>query len=244
LQQAGVVAPRYAHFHLPERIANRRSGEFDLPANPTESALLELQENQLDPQEAGLIAEPLAIARNFPDAYGDDYASARNLCFQLRSLSRLWEMLAPDMAQDDWVAFLRPDLLYIDTLDLPKIVANLSQNEADLAVPGWQSWGGLNDRFAIANARAAQVYATRISRMAASAQAIGAVHAESLLGFAAGEARLRIARLRERAVRIRANGQAAANDLACFGQLRAPVTPTRRPTAPASRALGALWCGV
>jgi hypothetical protein len=217
LEQAGVQSPRYGHFHLPERIINRRSGEFGLPTDPAESSLLALQDCALEPQDRDLIRTELAIARRFPDLYGDDYASAQNLCFQLRSLGRLWTMLEPDLTDQDWVAFLRPDLLYLDRLDLPKIAADLARNGADLAVPGWQAWGGLNDRFALANARAARAYATRMARMEAAATARGGLHAETLLGFVAVEERLRVGRLRERAVRIRANGQPAHNDLACFG---------------------------
>jgi hypothetical protein len=217
LQQAGIEAPRYGHFHLPDQISNRRSGEFGVSADPTESALLDLQKCQLDPQNHEYIAEALAIGRRYPDHYGDNYVSASNLCFQLRSLDRLWGMMEPDITGDDWVAFLRPDLLYVDRIDLSKLVARLSLDKADLAVPGWQSWGGLNDRFAIANARAAHVYATRIQKVEAATAKIGVMHAETLLGFAAASACLRVGRLPMRALRVRANGQIAQNDLMCFG---------------------------
>jgi len=217
LQQAGFAPARYGHFHLPDGIFNRRSGEFGLAIDREEAALLELQGCQLDQQHPALIAETLAIAHRYPDPYGDNYSSAANLCFQLRSLHELWNLIEPQITEQDWVVFLRPDLLYLDRLDLPNIVAGLSRQNADLAVPAWQPWGGLNDRFAIANARAAQIYATRITRVEAATKKIGALHAETLLAFTVGAQRLRVGRLQQRALRIRANGKPAQNDVVCFG---------------------------
>ncbi len=217
LEQAGFAPARYGHFHLPDAIFNRRSAEFGLPIDPAEASLLELQDCRLDHQHPELIAETLAIAQRHPDPYGDNYASAANLCFQLRSLHELWKLMEPHITEQDWVAFLRPDLLYLDRLDLPNMVASLSRQNADLAVPAWQSWGGLNDRFAIANARAAKIYATRITRLEAATKKIGALHAETLLAFTVGAERLRVGRLQQRALRIRANGKPAQNDVVCFG---------------------------
>jgi hypothetical protein len=200
---------RYGHFHLPPVISNRRSGEFALPTDPGEVDLLELDACRVEPQDEAFIADAFSLAKLYPDHYGDHYASARNLCFQLRSLACLWDMLAGTLGEADWVAFLRPDLLYLDPLDLAGLVTRMAREGADLAVPAWQAWGGLNDRFAVANARAADIYATRIRRMAAAAAAVGALHAETLLGYTASVERLRVMRVPTRAVRIRANGQPA-----------------------------------
>jgi hypothetical protein len=219
-----MEAPRYGHFHLPAEISNARSGEFGLPADPAEVALLDLDAGRTDPQDLTLIADPLAVAAQYPDHYGDNYASVRNLCFQLRSLHELWGLLEPVVTEQDWVAFLRPDLLYLDPLDLAGIVARMLRDGSHLAVPAWQAWGGLNDRFAIANARAAKIYATRLTRLEAATASMGALHAETLLGYTAAVERLRVARVPARAIRIRANGQPAVNDLMCFG-LRGAMRP-------------------
>lgn len=236
LQQAGITAPRFGHFHLPPQISNARSGEYGLPTDASEADLLDLQTRCIENQTADLIVDMLAIARRYPDNYGDQYASVSNLCFQLRSLNRLWDMLEPALHAQDWVVFLRPDLLYLDRLDLPNIVAAMLRDGADLALPGWQSWGGLNDRFAVANMRGARTYATRMRQIAAATEASGTLHAERLLSYTASTNELRVLRLKERALRIRANGQAANNDLICFGLRRqmpadnasALVAPSRR----------------
>ena len=217
LVESGVAATRYGHFHLPVTIRNSRSGEFDLPTDPNEVNLLELQHCRVDAQDPGLIAETLEIARSYPDCYNDDYASVRNICFQLRSLNCLWDMMQMEVTEHDWVVFLRPDLLYLDRIDVLQIVASMAKEGTDLAVPTWQDWGGLNDRFAVATARGARVYATRLGWLEAAAA--DGVHAETLLYFAAAVEQLRVSRLPARAVRIRANGHAAENDLQCFGLL-------------------------
>jgi hypothetical protein len=205
-------------------ISNPRSGEFALPTDPAEADLLALDACRIDPQDPELIAGTLALARRYPDHYGDQYASARNLCFQLRSLAALWEMLAEVVTEQDWVAFLRPDLLYIDPLDLVGVAGRMTAEGADIAVPAWQAWGGLNDRFALTNARGAEIYATRLRRIAEAIASVGALHAETLLAYAVATERLRVLRLPARAIRIRANGQPAPADLMCFG-LRGGLRP-------------------
>ncbi len=221
LADSGVVATRYGHFHLPVTIFNSRSGELGLPSDPTEANLLELEHCQIDAQDPELIAETLEVTLGYPDCYNDDYASARNICFQLRSLNCLWDMMQAVVTEQDCVVFLRPDLLYLDRIDVPQIIASMAREGADLAVPAWQGWGGLNDRFAVATARGARIYATRVVWLAAAAAAANGVHAETLLHFATIVEQVHVAQLQARAVRIRANGRAAENDLLCFGLLPA-----------------------
>ena len=81
------------------------------------------------------------------------------------------------------------DLLYLDRIDVLQIVASMAKEGTDLAVPTWQDWSGLNDRFAVATARGARVYATRLGWLEAAAA--DGVHAETLLYFAAAVEQLR-----------------------------------------------------
>ncbi|MFL5256129.1 MAG: hypothetical protein ACJ8AI_25190 [Rhodopila sp.] len=123
--------------------------------------------------------------RALPDAYGDGYRSAANLCHQLRSLDRLWSLLRLfEPRADDIVLLLRPDLLYRDRLDCLRDLKLLSDGRGDLIVPAWQPWGGLNDRFAFCSVRAAHIYATRGRLLTTSCQDMRAVHAEQFLRYA------------------------------------------------------------
>ncbi len=222
LRASGVPIRLYGHFHLPPSIDNPRSGEVNLPADPHDSALLALDACLVEPQDDSLIAENLAEAKRFPDILADDYRSARNLCFQLRSLARLWDMMETDVAasaasDETWVAFLRPDLRYLDPFPWPALRAGIRDNAADLAVPPWHEWGGLNDRFAVAAPRAAAVYARRGVAPLIAMQARQGLHGESLLAHAVSAANLRVTPLSVRAVRVRAHGLAEPRDLAEFG---------------------------
>ena len=47
----------------------------------------------------------------------------------------------------DVVGYLRPDLLYLDDLDVDRLFA---LHERAVLTPSWQTWHGMNDRFAFA----------------------------------------------------------------------------------------------
>lgn len=222
LRAVGATVRLHGHFHLPPSIDNPRSGEAGLPTDPTEAALLGLDRCVLDAQDDALIADTMAAVRRHPDVLQDDYRSARNLCFQLRSLDRLWASMADDVAAssrlfETWVALLRPDLHYLDPFPWHTLLPGMRSENLDLAVPSWHSWGGMNDRFAVATPDAAAIYATRGLAIGTSMAAYGGLHAESLLMHVSNEAGLRVTPLPVRAVRIRANGMPEPRDLAEFG---------------------------
>jgi len=224
LQKAGVTTLRAGHFNLPETITNPRSGEFAIVPDRAESALLELDLCWVEQQRDTAIAAEFAIARALPDALGDGYRSLANLCHQLHSLQRLWSLLQLLGVDDrDIVLLLRPDLLYLDMLDPWLHLSPLLEGRADWIVPGWQSWGGLNDRFAFCSGRAAQMYATRMSLFPEGCLSLRGMHAERFLQFVAQYRQLRVAFTDLRAARLRANGLIAANDFAMIHPARSPV---------------------
>ncbi|WP_428489728.1 hypothetical protein [Rhodopila sp.] len=215
LRLADFTTKLVGHFNLPQRLNNPRSGEFEVAPDRAESALLGLDLCWVEPQSDSTISAELAVASGFPDAFGDQYRSMTNLCHQLRSLQRLWSLLdLAGVAEDDLVLLLRPDLLYLDRLDPARDLKPLLDGRADLIVPGWQSWGGLNDRFAFCTVRGARVYATRFRLFAEACKEMGGMHAETFLGFVASCHRLRVGLTDLRAVRVRADGRVAANDAA------------------------------
>jgi len=221
LRDAGFSLLRAGHFNLPATISNPRSGERDIVPDRAESTLLELELCWIEAQNAAAIARHYAIARCYPDALGDGYHSLANLCHQLASLRRVWSLVHLLGAEDsDLVLLLRPDLLYLDTLDPVSQLAPLMNGRLDLIVPGWQSWDGLNDRFAFCTGRAARAYANRIDLFALACSTLGCMHPERFLDFAVRYHGLRAGETEMRAVRLRANGTIAANDQ---GMIQMPV---------------------
>ncbi len=226
LRRAGITTLRAGHFNLPETIDNPRSAEVAVPIDRYESRLLDLDLCWMEPQSDTAIAIEFEVGRAFPDAFKDGYRSLKNLCHQLHSLDRLWSMLRLlGAANDDLVLLLRPDLFYRDALD-PMALAPLLDGRTDLIVPAWQSWGGLNDRFAFCTVRAAEIYATRIQDFVDACVTLGGMHSESFLSLVARRHGLRVSTTAMRAARVRANGQVASNDvseLTDVAQMHEPV---------------------
>ncbi len=236
LEDAGITSLRAGHFNLPETIVNPRSGEFGIAPDRRESGLLDLDLCWIEPQTRDSIAKEFEFARQFPDAFGDRYRSLANLCHQLHSLERLWSLLELlGVNEDDLVLLLRPDLLYLDRLDPAEDLMPLLDGSAELIVPGWQSWGGLNDRFAFCTGRAARIYATRVRLFGDACQQMGGMHAESFLRFVAERHGLKIGTTDLRAVRLRANNRIAANDIPMINV----ATPPAAKPAVAAECVGA-----
>ena len=181
----------------------------------TKSGLLDLDVAWVETQADASVATEMCAIRTYADAYGDDYRSLTNLCHQLRSLDRLWSLLQLfQPAQDDIVLLLRPDLLYLDRLDPARDLAPLTGGQSDIVVPAWQSWGGLNDRFALCTARTAQIYVTRFRLAADACAEMRGLHAEGFLQFVIACHGLRVSLTDLRGVRLRADGRVAGNDRA------------------------------
>jgi hypothetical protein len=242
LAAAGIKARRVGHFNLPEVIDNPRSDESAIIPDRNESMLLDLELSWIEPQDDLVIATELEVGRAFPDAFGDQYRSLANLCHQLHSLRRLWSLLELlGVSADDIVLLLRPDLLYIDVLEPVSQLQPLVDGRVDLIVPRWQSWCGLNDRFAFCTGRAARVYASRIECFAEGCVSLGTMHGESFLKFLVRDHNLRVGLTDLRAARLRANGQIPANDLGMFSLdpealSKAGMQPRPSPRAPGANA--------
>ena len=233
LAAAGITTLRAGHFNVPSVITNPRSGEAAIVPDRNECALLDLELCWVEPQEDTAVATELEVGRCFPDAFGDEYQSLANLCHQLFSLRRLWSLLELlGVGDDDVVLLLRPDLFYLDALAPASQLKRLIDGCVDLIVPSWQSWGGLNDRFAFCTGRAARAYASRIELFADGCVSLGTMHGERFLNFLVRERHLRVELTDLRAVRVRANGLIAANDLGLVSvdtRHSSKVIPSRPP---------------
>jgi len=213
LRDAGIPVLTAGHFNLPETTAMGPGGESGVLSSRSEATLLDLDLCWVERQADETIDAEMSAIKALPDVYEDNYASLTNLCHQLRSLDRLWSLLhlfAP--WPDDLVLLLRADLLYLDRLEPQRDLEPLVNGQADLILPGWQSWGGLNDRFAFCSVRAARIYATRFRLMAEACQDMHAMHAEQFLRFVVSCHDLRIGLTNMRAARVRGDGSIPPND--------------------------------
>lgn len=199
----GDVDVRY-HLYRQQRVVNVRSGE-DAALPPAHYAPFDAWAGELESADG--VAEAAGLARwsSYGDAYGDGFASLRNLLLQLHSLERL--TLQFDADPPDLVVFVRPDLTLHDSLagDLREV---LTRPVDTVRLPSWQWNGGYNDRFALCRRDALAVYGHRIRQVARFLDTRGGpLHAERLLRFALDAACLRVETTAVRASRVRVDGR-------------------------------------
>lgn len=206
----GGEARIYAHFFDQKRVDNPRSGESgDL--DPGEHRLLSPHWLELEPPDAFLESRDFALLKSHGDYWDDGFRSLRNLVHQLHSLDRVTQAVLDDGIEV--CLFCRPDLEYHDSL--AHVVSRARRDAGPLVqLPYWQSWEGLNDRFAVATGRTAiAAYGQRIRQaLTYCATTSRPLHAERLVEFALREAGVRTRLISPRASRVRVDGRHADED--------------------------------
>ncbi len=184
-----------------------------LSVNGAPDGSIDAREAQLLRPDHLEIEEPnLCLAhRNFEDiiAFGDAWKneniSTRNLVHQLHSINATTVQALRDGAEI--VVFVRPDLKYWDSLK-PVLQNALEDGPDRVYLPAWQSWGGYNDRFAVAvGPKAIEAYGQRVTQMLNFCQDTDApLHSELLLKYCLDKSGLPVEFIPNRASRMRASG--------------------------------------
>ena len=169
----------FTHLFDQKEIDNPRTGEKG-QLDTAEYQLLESDWLSLEPPGECLAQHRFDELKSFGDPWNDNFSSLKNLIHELHSLKQGW--LAAQAWDADAYLFLRPDLLYHQSF-MPVLQQIAQHQKSGLCVPLWQGWGGCNDRFAIANTRAAaRCYAERVDRAVDYCTHIGKpLHAEEFL---------------------------------------------------------------
>jgi hypothetical protein len=223
------AAVRIASLNELDAVTNERSGELGVVLDRNDKYLLECDEYINFEQDLHDTDQYMKIVQRQPDVYQDHWRTAQILMYQLLSLRRAWRHIEETEAgKADYYAFLRPDLLYLDRLDLTQVIGGLARPNS-VAIPPWQPYGGLNDRFAVADAIGARHYAQRIDRIGEYVDHLP-LHAERLLRFAMTVGGCHVVPLPVRARRVRADGRVVAEDFT--PQPLALGMPTRPPFHP------------
>lgn len=233
LREFGFDIRTAAHLNLPRDISNVRTREQTAPSSewpssiPLEICWLEPQHDSLSHIESG--GHDLTIFGGGDSVY--EYQNRRNLALQLHSLHRLWRLCSIIGSDNsDLFVLLRPDLEYIDRLDVAQIYESISKRGVDLITPEWHQWDGLNDRFAFCSARGAATYCQRLERAHEHiVERGGDFHAETFLKWAAERDALHLDICKLRAMRVRSSGKTWREDfkLDIATNLRALTRPYR-----------------
>lgn len=202
--QEGVHFTLFASLNLLDQINNPRSGEISIPVNMSDCFQLKADYYSLSLQRDEAIANELQIARTQNDPHDNGYQSVRNHLHQMNALKQGWNSLKLQTQESfDYYLFLRPDLSYLDKLNIRDLAWRMP-NENSILLPTWHSWWGLNDRFALARPAAAERYALKLNGVREFCS-FWPLHAESLTAWALSQGGCSVGELPIRAKRVRAN---------------------------------------
>jgi hypothetical protein len=203
---------RVAHFNAPTVIHNPHSRERGMRFNQPDYSLLDPDRLMVVRQDNAAITDLLERFRTH-DIRARGIESHIALLHALRSLEAAYA-LAQDVPgpPGDIFLFLRPDLEYIDPWPAADLVPRLLSGEIDLACPSWHSFGGLNDRYAVANRKGAAVYASRLGLLDEVIALGEPRNSEEILKYAADKAGLKVGEFDSRAFRVRTDGLTMTED--------------------------------
>lgn len=209
-RRAGEVRV-YAHLFQQDTIVNPRSGEQG-QLDPDAHKMLPTDWIELEKPDICLTANNYDALQAFGDFWDDDFKSVRNLIHQLHSLNTVTMQVLADGY--DVVIFARPDLKYHDSIWYALHKAMRSPGPA-VWLPSWQSWMGVNDRFAICKGRAAiEAYGQRGTAAVAFCEAHQSpLHSEQLLAWRLEKAGVALHDIDVCASRIRIDGSSAPKDV-------------------------------
>lgn len=131
-----------------------------------------------------------------------------NAIRQLYSVKKVTEMWYNSDKEYDFYIYLRPDLLYINKIDIDVILLNLNNNV--LLTPSWAKFGGLNDRIYMGKKDIIKYFGFRFDELEKMMEERKLpYHPESYMKYIANKYNIKTVDIELRGKRIRANGKIA-----------------------------------
>ncbi|MBT2188501.1 hypothetical protein [Sphingobium nicotianae] len=198
-----------AHFNHPDVIDNPRSGERKVATMLPDMSRLAPEILMIERQHAANVEGKYQILKDHDLRSGDPSPNTHmNLLQGYYSLRRAWTLATQaGLKQGDIVLLLRPDLDYIDPWPAADLVAMIREQGRDLVCPDWHSFGGLNDRMAVASYEGARVFASRWDMVEEIAKADTPRSSEEILAYCIERAGLAVGTFSSRGPRVRADGR-------------------------------------
>lgn len=204
-EDLGVTFTRVSCLNMIESIHNVRSGEYDVDIDKSDILKIPSDYYFLFNQNKNKINNELDFAKKRQDPFCDDWNSVRNLLNQLYVLHNGWKAFkAVNNDQFDAYFFVRPDILYMDKVIIPELLKKMGHDKSIL-IPSWHSWGGLNDRCALARPKAAKYYTSRFNQIGRFCKH-NDLHSESFLAWSLDRNGCYVGNLPLKGKRVRANG--------------------------------------
>lgn len=141
------------------------------------------------------------------DIHNDGFSSIKNAIRELHSVKQVTKLWENTEENYDFFIYLRPDLLYINKLDIELILQNL-HNTNLLFTPNWSKFNGLNDRIYFGNKDTILKIAKRIDFIP---ELIGKTrrkyHAEYFMGLVVKTFNISTIDIKLKGLRVRATGK-------------------------------------
>lgn len=209
LRREGFDCFLAGHFNQPRVIHHPGSRERNVKVRYKPGKHLNLDLSWVEPQSDAVMADLIEVALSVPFPSLDDPTGGtrRNIAYQLHSLRRLGQLLElVDPERFDVFLLLRPDIEYIDMIDMDAVL-EIASGGIDIVTPSWQLWDGMNDRFCFASRSGALSYLNRWRHLRQFCTDRGFIHPESFLKHVVDQDNLRIRLTEQRALRVRATGE-------------------------------------
>lgn len=152
----------YVHTFDIMALTNDRSKEYSARIRPQDVTFLEPTSYVIESQNEFMRHLPTDFCRKHGDPWHDNYNSLRNFICQLRSLSRVTDLMMKDGSFDS-VVFARPDVQFFNSIEVLQVLASENQT---IYVPPFHNFGGVNDRFAFGRQDVMSLYGRRESSLA------------------------------------------------------------------------------
>ena len=209
LQDNNIAYDIYLHTYDLTHISNKRSEEQNCPLDTEEWKLLNPIAHKITNQATFDANFNWKVLKQQGDFWKDGFNSTRNAIRQLNSLKEVTSLWLDKPRYDSYI-YLRPDLLYVNPIDIDDIINHISANNI-IVIPRWGNYrGGLNDRIAYGSYDVMKIYGTRIDYIQQHyRRKLGAMkkpyHSERYLTLILNKFRFIIHKCNLMGIRIRAN---------------------------------------
>ena len=192
----------YLHTYNLKELNLKRSGENN-NLDTDEWKLLKPNYYQIDNQEDFDKSYDYEFIKKYGDYWKTDFQNTFNLIRQFNSLNQLKKLIKKKY---DYYLILRPDLLYIDKLDI-NLINKYLDNKNIIITPGWEKWRGLNDRFCFCSEDVMKIYTSRLDNVRKYLRDTKkSLHSETYLKYIIEKNNIKNINTNMRAKRIRSNG--------------------------------------
>jgi hypothetical protein len=208
----GINYDTYLHALELNEINNPRSKELNIKIkDPKDWKLFNAKKYKTDNQEDfdnSVDYASLLKNKRVPHSYTIE--SAKNIIRQCYSLREVYKLTKEK--QYDFYLLSRLDLLYVNNNGIKEAIIDVcsKKNQGILYTPSWDRFGGLNDRLAVGDQKAAQAYCNRFESFNELAPDI--IHSETILLNQCLKNNLNLKFLNALAKRQRAYGQVWERD--------------------------------